>query len=32
MRFRWESNAAGGYYEIGLPIAQLGTGSGRETG
>jgi len=32
MRFRWESNVAGGYYEIGLPIAHLGPGSGRETG
>jgi len=32
MRFRWESNVAGGYYELGLPIAHLGPGSGRETG
>ena len=32
MRFRWESNVAGGYYELGLPIAHLGAGSGRETG
>jgi len=32
MRFRWESNVAGGSYEIGLPIAHIGTGSGRETG
>ena len=32
MRFRWESNAAGGHFEIGLPIAHLGVGSGRETG
>jgi len=32
MRFRWESNVAGGDYEIGLPIAHIGTGSGRETG
>ncbi len=32
MRFRWESNVAGGYYEIGLPIAHLAPGSGRETG
>lgn len=32
MRFRWESNVAGGYYEIGLPIAHLGAGNGRETG
>ena len=32
MRFRWESNVAGGYYELGLPIAMLAEGSGRETG
>lgn len=32
MRFRWESNVAGGYYELGLPIAHVSTGSGRETG
>lgn len=32
MRFRWESNVAGGDFEIGLPIAHLGPGSGRETG
>lgn len=32
MRFRWESNVAGGKYEIGLPIAHIGVGSGRETG
>lgn len=32
MRFRWESNTAGGYFELGLPVAHLGPGSGRETG
>lgn len=32
MRFRWESNVAGGDFEIGLNIAHLGAGSGRETG
>ena len=32
MRFRWESNVAGGDYEIGLPIAHIGEGSGRATG
>lgn len=32
MRFRWESNVAGGDYEIGVPIAHIGVGSGRETG
>lgn len=32
MRFRWESNVAGGKFEIGLPIAHIGVGSGRETG
>jgi hypothetical protein len=32
LRFRWESNVAGGDFEIGLPIAHLGPGSGRETG
>jgi hypothetical protein len=32
MRFRWDSNVAGGYYELGLPIALLSAGSGRETG
>lgn len=32
MRFRWESNVAGGDFEIGLPIAHIAPGSGRETG
>ena len=32
MRFRWESNVAGGNFELGLPIAHIGVGSGRSTG
>lgn len=32
MRFRWESNTTDGDFKMGVPVAYVGVGSGRETG